>query len=214
MRCLSNGCCIEESSDQYSWYIAGSLILISIFLFARDVSREAVATNPYTDVLLASNWQTWKQISLVKREHIFHFRSQIDLISFFVFFSSSRREGRKWIDKQKNKWKKKARQFALIVTWHMTRLPRWSEAIKGSQVRKMYIRACKLSYKSVDSLVQVCNLVCDLLTRSLITQVSRYPIFLKAIVPESLSQWYLERDIGQRTYCFASCYLMLYCLSV
>ena len=50
----------------------------------------------------------------------------------------------------------------------------------------MYIRACKLSYKSADSLVQVCNLVCDLLTRSLITQVSHYPIFLKAIVPESL----------------------------
>ena len=31
--------------------IAGSLILITIFLFGGDVSREALATNPHTDVL-------------------------------------------------------------------------------------------------------------------------------------------------------------------
>ena len=39
----------------YIWYIAGLLILISVFLFARDVSREVLATDPYTDVPLASN---------------------------------------------------------------------------------------------------------------------------------------------------------------
>ena len=51
----------QNSSDQYSWHIAGSLILISVFLFSRDVGWEALATKPYTDVLLASNWQTQKQ---------------------------------------------------------------------------------------------------------------------------------------------------------
>ena len=51
----------QKSSDQYSWHIAGSLILISVFLFAKDVGWEALATKPYTDVLLASNWQTQKQ---------------------------------------------------------------------------------------------------------------------------------------------------------
>ena len=44
-------------------FIAGSLILISVFLFAKDVGWEALATKPYTDtgVLLASNWRTQKQ---------------------------------------------------------------------------------------------------------------------------------------------------------
>ena len=51
----------QKSSDQYSWHIAGSLILISVFLFSKDVGWEALATKPYTDVLLASNWQTQKQ---------------------------------------------------------------------------------------------------------------------------------------------------------
>lgn len=36
--CLGDGRRTKESSDQYSW-------LISVFLFARDVSREAFATN-------------------------------------------------------------------------------------------------------------------------------------------------------------------------
>ena len=36
-----------------------------------------------------------------------------------------------------------------------------------------------LTYKSVDSLIQVCNLVYALLTPSLITQVLRYHIFFK-----------------------------------
>ena len=36
-------------------------LLISVFLFAKDVGWEALATKPYTDVLLASNWQTQKQ---------------------------------------------------------------------------------------------------------------------------------------------------------
>ena len=63
MRCESDSCCTKESSDQYSWHIAGSLILISVFLFAKDVGWEALATKPYTDtdVLLASNWRTQKQ---------------------------------------------------------------------------------------------------------------------------------------------------------
>ena len=62
MRCLSESYCIKESSDQNSWYIAGSLILFSVFLFAKDENRQALATNLiYTDVLLASNWQTSKQ---------------------------------------------------------------------------------------------------------------------------------------------------------
>ena len=41
----------------------GSPILISVFLFAKDVGWEALATKPYTDtgVLLASNWRTQKQ---------------------------------------------------------------------------------------------------------------------------------------------------------
>ena len=51
----------QKSSDQYSWHIAGSLILISVFLFSKDVGWEALATKPYTDVLLALNWQTQKQ---------------------------------------------------------------------------------------------------------------------------------------------------------
>ena len=58
---LSDGCCTKESSDPYSWHIAGSLILISVFLFARDVGRETLPTNPYSDVLLTSNWQTSKK---------------------------------------------------------------------------------------------------------------------------------------------------------
>ena len=62
MRCLSDGCCIKESSDQYSWHIAGSLILFSVFLFAKDVDRQALVTNLiYIDVLLVSNRQTSKQ---------------------------------------------------------------------------------------------------------------------------------------------------------
>ena len=36
-------------------------MLISIFLYAKDVGWEALSTKPYTDVLLASNWQTQKQ---------------------------------------------------------------------------------------------------------------------------------------------------------
>ena len=32
-----------------------SLVSVSVFLFARDVGQEALATNPYTDVLLALN---------------------------------------------------------------------------------------------------------------------------------------------------------------
>ena len=32
-----------------------SQVSVSVFLFARDVGQEALATNPYTDVLLASN---------------------------------------------------------------------------------------------------------------------------------------------------------------
>ena len=54
-RCLSDSCCTKESSDQYSWNIVGSLILISVFLLVRDVGREAFPTNSYTDVLLALN---------------------------------------------------------------------------------------------------------------------------------------------------------------
>ena len=54
-------CCAKESSDQYSWHFAGSLILISVFLFAKDVGWEALATKPYADVLLASSWETQKQ---------------------------------------------------------------------------------------------------------------------------------------------------------
>ena len=50
MRCLSGSCCTKESSDRCSWNNAGSLILISVFLFSRDVGREALATNPCTDV--------------------------------------------------------------------------------------------------------------------------------------------------------------------
>ena len=62
LRCLSDGCCIKESSDQYSWHIAGSLILFSVFLFAKDVDRQALVTNLiYIDMLLASNRQTSKQ---------------------------------------------------------------------------------------------------------------------------------------------------------
>ena len=63
MRCESDSCCTKESSDQYLWHIAGSLILISVFLCAKDVGWEALATKPYTDadVLLASNWRTQKQ---------------------------------------------------------------------------------------------------------------------------------------------------------
>ena len=90
----------------------------------------------------------------------------------------------------------------------MNWLSRWSEAIKESQVQKMYIRACKLSYKSEDSLIQVCTLVDDLLTRSLITQVLRIHIFSKSIVPKSLSQWYLERYRSVYSL-LASCHLML-----
>ena len=41
---------------------------------------------------------------------------------------------------------------------------------------------------SMDSLVQVCYLVFDLLTPSLITQVSRHHIFPKSVVLKSLSQ--------------------------
>ena len=110
----------------------------------------------------------------------------------FCLYLSSPPWGEK-MNRQINKWKKKAHQFALIVIWHMNWLSRWSEAIKESQVQKMYIRACKLSYKSEDSLIQVCTLLDDLLTRSLITQVLRIHIFSKSIVPKSLSQWYLER---------------------
>ena len=42
---------------------AGSIILISVFLFAKEVGWEALVTKPYTDtdVLLASNWRTQKQ---------------------------------------------------------------------------------------------------------------------------------------------------------
>ena len=90
----------------------------------------------------------------------------------------------------------------------MNWLSRWSEAIKESQVQKMYIRACKLFYKSEDSLIQVCTLVDDLLTRSLITQVLRIHIFSKSIVPKSLSQWYLERYRSVYSL-LASCHLML-----
>ena len=90
----------------------------------------------------------------------------------------------------------------------MNSLSRRSEAIKESQVQKMYIRACKLSYKSEDSLIQVCTLVDDLLTRSLITQVLRIHIFSKSIVPKSLSQWYLERYRSAYSL-LASCHLML-----
>ena len=63
VRCESDSCCTKESSDQYSRHIAGSLILISVFLFAKDVGWEALVTKPYTDtdVLLASNWRTQKQ---------------------------------------------------------------------------------------------------------------------------------------------------------
>ena len=63
MRCESDSCCTKESSDQYSRHIAGSMILISVFLVAKDVGWEALATKPYTDidVLLASNWRTQKQ---------------------------------------------------------------------------------------------------------------------------------------------------------
>ena len=63
VRCESDSCCTKESSDQYSRHIAGSLILLSVFLFAKDVRWEALATKPYTDtdVLLASNWRTQKQ---------------------------------------------------------------------------------------------------------------------------------------------------------
>ena len=50
----------KESFDRYLWHIAGSLMLISVFLFSREVGREALATNPYTDVPLASNWQKSK----------------------------------------------------------------------------------------------------------------------------------------------------------
>ena len=39
-----------------------------------------------------------------------------------------------------------------------------------------------LTYKSVDSLIQDCNLVYALLAPSLITQVLRYHIFSKSIV--------------------------------
>ena len=45
-----------------------------------------------------------------------------------------------------------------------------------------------LTYESAESLVQVCNLVYDLLTPSLITLVLRYHIFPKSIVLKSLSQ--------------------------
>ena len=44
------------------------------------------------------------------------------------------------------------------------------------------------TYKSADSLVQVCNLVYNLLTPSLITQEQRYHFFPKFIVLKSLSQ--------------------------
>ena len=37
VRCESDSCCTKESSDQYSRHIAGSLILISVVLFAKDV---------------------------------------------------------------------------------------------------------------------------------------------------------------------------------
>ena len=60
-RSLSYGSWPKESSDQYSWHIAGSLVSINVFLFARDLGRDALATNPYNDVLFASNWQTSKQ---------------------------------------------------------------------------------------------------------------------------------------------------------
>ena len=36
-------------------------MVMSVFLYAKDVGWEALATKPYTDVLLASNWQTQKQ---------------------------------------------------------------------------------------------------------------------------------------------------------
>ena len=39
-----------------------------------------------------------RRISLVKREDVFHGRSQV-FISCFVFISSPRREGRRWMDK-------------------------------------------------------------------------------------------------------------------
>ena len=35
--------------SNYSWHIVGLLILIGVFLFARDVGRETLATNPSTD---------------------------------------------------------------------------------------------------------------------------------------------------------------------
>ena len=56
LRCWGGSCFTEESSDQYSWHIAGSLVLISVFLFASDRGRQALVTNPYTDVFL------WHQI--------------------------------------------------------------------------------------------------------------------------------------------------------
>ena len=47
----------------YCRHIAGSLI--SIFLFAKDVGWEALATKPYTDVFLASNWgMQWERWSV------------------------------------------------------------------------------------------------------------------------------------------------------
>ena len=105
MRCESDSCCTKESSDQYSRHIAGSLILISVFLFAKDVRWEALATKPYTDtdVLLASNWRTQKQwerwpvalfISLAQTLKCNRFWRYTSVISAEVYTSWTKLQGK------------------------------------------------------------------------------------------------------------------------
>ena len=124
---------------------------------------------------------------------------QILMIYLYVI-SRERKSTDLYVRKIPGLWKKRkkeAQQCPLIVMGYMNWLPRWSEAIEVrnaiSQVKKCISEPSScLTYKLAESLVQVCNLVYDRLTPSLITQVLR-------------DIW---RGIGQRTHCFASFHLM------
>ena len=77
--------------------------LHEIYSYALLTKREVKMAGYWPGSFVAFLWSETnkpgaRRVSLVKREDVFHGRSQV-FVSCFVFISSPRREGRRWMDK-------------------------------------------------------------------------------------------------------------------
>ena len=77
--------------------------LHGIYSYALLTKREVKMAGYWPGSFVAFLWSETnkpgaRRVSLVKREDVFHGRSQV-FVSCFVFISSPRREGRRWMDK-------------------------------------------------------------------------------------------------------------------